>query len=85
MGSFDSNLRYNRYLREQGYEAENPWNDFANAGLDDNGELASGFYMRNAHLPARVSAEHSETAYMTDRAIEFIREAGDNPFSLHLS
>jgi arylsulfatase A-like enzyme len=85
MGSFDPNLRYNRYLREQGYEAENPWNDFANSAMDENGELVSGLYMRNAHLPARVLAEHSETAYMTARAIDFVREAGDNPWSLHLS
>ncbi len=85
MGMFDPNLRYNQYLREQGYVSDNPWNDFVISALNDAGDVVSGFYMRNAHLPARVSAEHSETAYMTRRAIDFIREAGDEPWSLHLS
>ena len=39
----------------------------------------------NAHLPARVPAEHSETAYITGRAIDFIEEAGTEPWCLHLS
>ena len=34
---------------------------------------------------APCGREHSETAYMTGRAIDFVREAGDNPWSLHLS
>ena len=85
MGMFDPNLRYNQYLRDQGYASDNPWNDFAISALNDAGEIVSGFYMRNAHLPARVLAEHSETAYMTRRAIDFIRDAGDEPWSLHLS
>ena len=85
MGMFDPNLRYNKYLRDQGYESENPWNDFAASALNDAGDVVSGWYMRNAHLPARVLAEHSETAYMTRRAIDFIRDAGDEPWSLHLS
>ncbi len=41
--------------------------------------------MRNAHLPARVAEEDSETAYMTNRAMEYIREAGARPWCLHLS
>lgn len=41
--------------------------------------------MRQAHLPARVKEEDSETAYMTNRAMDFIREAGDSPWCLHLS
>ena len=85
MGMFDPNLRYNKYLREQGYESENPWNAFAGSALNDDGEIVSGWLMRNAHRPARVAAEHSETAYMTRRAIDFIREVGDEPWSLHLS
>ena len=30
--------------------------------------------MRYARLPARVKEEHSETAYTTNRAIEFMEE-----------
>ena len=37
------------------------------------------------HLPARVRDEHSETAYMTDRAIEYIDRMGSRPWVLHLS
>ena len=36
-------------------------------------------------LPARVKQEHSETAYMTDQAIRFMREQGSRPWVLHLS
>jgi arylsulfatase A-like enzyme len=41
--------------------------------------------MRNAHLPARVAEADSETAYMTNRAMEYICEAGEHPWCLHLS
>ena len=37
------------------------------------GASSSGWHMRNVHLPARVTEEHSETAYMTDRALDWIR------------
>ncbi len=78
-------LAYNHYLREQGYEGKNPWHDYANAAEGENGELLSGWFLRNAHLPARVKEEHSETAYMTDRAMDFIRDTPDQPWCLHLS
>lgn len=78
-------LAYNDWLRAQGYPGENPWNDYANAGEGPDGEVLSGWYMRNAHLPARVREEHSETAYMTMRAKEFIEESGDTPWLCHLS
>jgi arylsulfatase A-like enzyme len=35
--------------------------------------------------PARVKEEDSETPYMTRRGIDFIREAGEQPWCLHLS
>ena len=41
--------------------------------------------MRNAGKPARVREEDSETPYMTRRAMDFIREAGERPWCLHLS
>ena len=50
-----------------------------------NGEVLSGWHMRHAHLPARVREEHSETAYMTDQALSFMRVEGDEPWALHLS
>lgn len=78
-------LPYNVWLRAKGYDSDNPWHDFANAAEGPDGEILSGWYMRNSHLPARVREEHSETAYMTDRALEFIDGAGDRPWCLHLS
>lgn len=78
-------LRYNDWLREQGYEGENPWNDYANSAEGPDGELLSGWNLQNSNLPARVKEEHSETAYMTMRARQFIEETGDTPWLCHLS
>ncbi len=83
--SVDPDLRYNRYLRDKGYKSPNPWHDFANSVEGENGEVLSGWYMRNANRPARVREEDSETAYTTRRAMEFIEQAGDQPWCLHLS
>ena len=83
--SHDPNPRYNQYLRENGFEGENPWEDWANSAEGKNGELLSGWYLENAHLPARIPAEYSETAYITGRAIDFIDDAGTEPWCLHLS
>jgi arylsulfatase A-like enzyme len=77
---------YNRWLRQLGYDGDNPWHAWANSVEGDNGEILSGWSMRNARRPARVKEEHSETAYMTDRAIEFMRQARDGaPWCLHVS
>ena len=78
-------LNYNKWLNSLGYEGVNPWNDYANSAESDNGELLSGWSLRNSNLPARIKEEHSETPYMTMRAKEFIKETGDNPWCLHLS
>ena len=77
--------RYNIYLNEKGYPGENPWHDWANAAQGEDNKLASGWAMRHARKPARVKEEDSETPYMTRRGIDFIREAGDAPWCLHLS
>ena len=60
---------YNEWLREQGYPGANPWADFANAGREGD-EIASGWLMANADHPAAVHEPHSETPWLTDRAIE---------------
>jgi len=83
--SMSPNVAYNAYLREQGYDGENPWHDWANSAEGPNGEILSGWQMRHAPLPARVAEEHSETAYMTKRAMSFIEDAGDAPWCMHLS
>jgi arylsulfatase A-like enzyme len=78
-------LRYNAWLKSLGYDGDNPWNSWANSAAGPNGELLSGWQLRNSRYPARIRAEHSETAYLTDRAISFIQETGERPWLLHLS
>lgn len=83
-GPYDPDGPYNAYLREQGFGGDNPWHAWANSGGTEN-DLRSGWFMENARLAARVPEEHSETAYTTNRAMDFIREAGDESWCLHLS
>ncbi|WP_169568996.1 alkaline phosphatase family protein [Sneathiella limimaris] len=84
-GANTANLAYNKYLNDKGYEGDNPWHTAANSGLDEQGVLQSGWFLRNAHLPAVVDKAHSETAYMTDRTMQRIEDLGDMPWCLHLS
>ncbi|MEM9108049.1 MAG: sulfatase-like hydrolase/transferase, partial [Pseudomonadota bacterium] len=78
-------LAYNEWLKSMGYEGENPWNDYANSAEGADGEILSGWLLRHSNLPARIKEEHSETPYMTNRALEFMEECGDKPWCLHLS
>ena len=82
---YDPDSDYDDYLRRMGFEAENPWHEWANAGEAPDGELLSGWLIENNRLPARVPEEHSETAYMTDRAMAFMERPGDAPWMCHLS
>jgi len=81
----DPDPNYNRYLREQGFDGDNPWEEWANTVVDEHGQRHSGWYLKYSHLPARIPNEHSETPYTTRRAMDFIREAGDQPWVAHLS
>ncbi len=74
---------YNAYLNALGYDGENPWADYANAGVED-GDIASGWMFANADKPANIREEHSETPWLTGRAIEFIDQA-EGPWCAHLS
>jgi arylsulfatase A-like enzyme len=75
---------YNNWLQARGYKGEDPWAFYAAAVEGSSGEVLPGWLMRHAHLPARVRAEDSETAYVSDLAIEFIRTTRE-PWVLHLS
>jgi arylsulfatase A-like enzyme len=75
---------YADYLRAHGYASADPWSDSVIAA-DEGGRVVSGWEMRNAHLASRVAEPHSETAYMTDRALAWIAAQGDAPWVLHLS
>lgn len=76
---------YAQWLREKGYDSADPWTDYVISVTDENGDTQSGWHMRHARHPARIQAEHSETAYTTDKAIGFIEGQGENPWVLHLS
>ncbi|MBN9473992.1 MAG: alkaline phosphatase family protein [Burkholderiales bacterium] len=81
----DPDPAYNDYLRRNGCGGDNPWEAWANTGTDSDGQARSGWFLKYSRLPARVPEQHSETPYMTRRAMDFMREAGDQPWCLHLS
>ena len=85
-GAALENNGYTRHLIKQGYAAKNPWHEYANSGEDKDGNLRSGWRMRNCRYPARVAEQHSETVFTTTRAIDFLEQhEADNPWCLHLS
>ncbi len=79
--------RYDAYLREHGYNSANPWEHWANSGAAADGTLQNGWLLVHADKAARVPEEHSETPYMTRRAMDFIAESEKDgrPWCLHLS
>jgi arylsulfatase A-like enzyme len=85
-GSYDPDgaKEYNKWLKAKGYESDNPWHDFANSGLDEDGNVLSGWFLKNSTEAANIHEEDSETPYLTGRGIEFI-EQQDGPWCMHLS
>ena len=79
------NEAYDSHMKERGWPDENPWETVANSAEDDDGNILSGWFLDNADKPARATEEESETPYITGRAMDFIRQAGDTPWCLHLS
>ncbi|WP_170329014.1 alkaline phosphatase family protein [Ruegeria arenilitoris] len=78
-------LKYSEYLSEKGYDSDNPWHDFANSGLDEDGNVLSGWFLRNSLLQANIAEDDSETPYLTRRGMAFMEQAGDEPWCMHLS
>lgn len=76
---------YERYLRAHGMEGENLWEEWANTAVLPDGSFRSGWMLENAKYPARVPKDHSETAWLTTRGIDFIEEQGEQPWLCHLS
>ncbi|MEH6646712.1 sulfatase-like hydrolase/transferase [Sulfitobacter sp.] len=74
---------YNEYLKSKGYDGENPWADYANAGVTD-AQIASGWMFRNADRPANICEEDSETPWLTSQTIEFMEQA-KGPWCAHVS
>ncbi len=76
---------YDQYLRDHGMRGENPWEEWANSAIGPDGEILSGWMLENAPFAARVPKEHSETAWLTTRGIEYIDAQKDQPWLCHLS
>lgn len=74
---------YNEYLKSKGYDGENPWADYANAGVSD-AQIASGWMFRNADRPANIREEDSETPWLTSQTLEFMAQAKE-PWCAHVS
>jgi len=74
---------YNEYLKSRGYDGENPWADYANAGISDE-QIASGWMFRNADKPANIREEDSETPWLTSQTIDFMDKA-KGPWCAHVS
>ena len=76
---------YDAYLRAHGMGGDSPWEEWANTAIGADGKKKSGWLLETAPLPARVPKEHSETAWLTTRGIEFMQQQGDDPWLCHLS
>ena len=76
---------YEAYLRRHGMEGDNLWEEWANTGVTPDGDLVSGWMLENSAYPARVSRDHSETAWLTTCGIDYIAAQGDQPWLCHLS
>ena len=74
---------YNEYLKSKGYDGENPWADYANAGITDE-QIASGWMFRNAGEPANIREQDSETPWLTSQTIEFMEQT-KGPWCAHVS
>lgn len=74
---------YNEYLKSKGYDGENPWADYANAGVEGC-EKASGWMFDNADKPANVAEEDSETPWLTTETLKFMAET-KGPWCAHVS
>ncbi|RFP87821.1 DUF4976 domain-containing protein [Rhodobacteraceae bacterium 63075] len=85
-GAYDPRgaLAYNDWLRAKGYDSDNPWHDFANSALDADGNIRSGWFLRNSAYAANIDEPDSETPYLTGRAMEFMEQA-EGPWCCHLS
>ncbi len=77
---------YDQYLREHGMDGDNPWEEWANTAIDPGGKARSGWLLESAPYAAKVPKEHSETAWLTTRGIQYIEaQSKDEPWLCHLS
>ncbi len=77
-------VEYNAYLNSRGYEGDNPWHDYANSGIDEDGNVESAWFLANSSKTANIAEEDSETPYMMRRGMAFMEQA-KGPWCCHLS
>jgi len=77
---------YNEYLKQKQYPGNNPWHDYANAGIEDDMNIASGWLLKHTDKPANIREEDSETPWLTRCGIDFLENMkSDRPWLCHLS
>lgn len=83
----DVNAAYNHYLRQHGFDTDNPWHEYTHGATDEAGNFQSGWFLENSHRAAAIPEEHSETTVTTTQAMVFIDEVSkaEQPWCLHLS
>jgi choline-sulfatase len=82
----DAYSPYIEYLRKSGYSEEDiKFRYWPKELIPEPGQEAYPEDFREAFYPSRIAEEHSDTAYMTNEAIRFMKEMGDKPWMLHLS
>ncbi len=77
--------RWMQHLRAKGYDLPYDQPMLAAFLVDTPDGPKNGWRFENTRYPTIIRQEDSDTAFMTDRAIEFIEQAGDGPWLLHLS
>jgi len=87
-GAYDAKPSpYNEYLKEKQYPGENPWHDYANSGVEEDLQIASGWLLQHCSKPANIREQDSETPWLTREAIRFVDKMKDSdaPWHCHLS
>jgi len=87
-GFYDSKPSpYNAYLKEKQYPGNNPWHDYANSGIEDDMDIASGWLLKHSAKPANIREQDSETPWLTREAIRFLdtMQGKSTPWHCHLS
>jgi choline-sulfatase len=82
----DAFSKYPDYLRSVGYSEEDIKQRYWPKELvPEKGQEAYPIDFSEAFYPSRIKEEHSDTAYLTNEAIQFMEETTDQPWMLHLS
>jgi hypothetical protein len=66
-GFYDQALALQRISQAKGYDGDNPWADYANAGVDADGNIAVGLDVHECRQAANIREEDSETPWLTSR------------------